>query len=72
MNTWPMKKERKCGYSVVQVLNIQSECIWSVESQKGITLFSDILLSTRRVLSLYKVYGDSTLLVLNGHIYEQR
>ena len=37
----------------------------SVESQKGI-MFKDVLLRTRRALSLYKVYGDSALLVLNG------
>ena len=28
--------------------------------------FKDVQLRTRRVLSLYKVYGDSPLLVLNG------
>ena len=28
--------------------------------------FKDVLLRTRRVLSLYKVYGDIALLVLNG------
>ena len=28
--------------------------------------FKDIPLRTRRVLSLYKVYGDSALLVFNG------
>ena len=39
----------------------------SVENQKGfISLFNDVTLRTRRVLSLYKVYGDSALLVLNG------
>ena len=30
----------------------------SVESQKGIWLFKDVPLRTRRALSLYKVYGD--------------
>ena len=29
-------------------------------------MFKDVLLRTRRVLSLYKLYGDSALLVLNG------
>ena len=28
--------------------------------------FSDVLLKTRRAILLYKVYGDSALLVLNG------
>ena len=53
--------------------------ISSVESQKGVmitpfwfstddmlSLFKDILFRTRRALSLYKVYGNSALLVLNG------
>ena len=30
------------------------------------SLFKDVPLRTRRVLLLYKVYGDSALLVLNG------
>ena len=29
-------------------------------------MFKDVLLRTRRALLLYKVYGSSTLLVLNG------
>ena len=29
-------------------------------------LFKDVPLRTRRALSLYKVYGDSALLVLDG------
>ena len=29
-------------------------------------LFNDVLLRTRRALSLYKVYGESGLQVLNG------
>ena len=31
-----------------------------------LTIFKDVPLRTRRVVSLYKVYGDSTLLILNG------
>ena len=33
---------------------------------KVLILFKDVLLKTRRVLSLYRVCGDNTLLVLNG------
>ena len=42
------------------------ECWSSVKSQKGVTLFNDVSLRTRRALSLYKVYGNGALLVLNG------
>ena len=39
----------------------------SIESQKGICHYSTKkFLRTRTALSLYKVYGDSTLLLLNG------
>ena len=40
--------------------------ISSVESQKGVItiIFNDVPLRTRRALLLYKVYGDSALLVL--------
>ena len=31
-----------------------------------LSIFKDVPLRTRRALSLYKVYVDSTLLVLNG------
>ena len=34
-------------------------------------LGKDVALRTRRALSLYKVYGDSALLVLNWYIVEQ-
>ena len=43
--------------------------MWSraewVKSEKDIMLLNDVPLRTRRVLSLYKVYGNSALLVLN-------
>ena len=36
-------------------------------AKRGLTLFKDVLLRTRRLaLSLYKVCGDNALLVLNG------
>ena len=35
-------------------------------------LSKDVSLRTRRALWLYKVYGDSALLDLNGKIIEQR
>ena len=34
--------------------------------RRALTLLKDVLLRTRRALSLYKVYGNSALLVLNG------
>ena len=40
-------------------------CQLRARSLKGITLFKDLPLRTRRALSLYKVYRDSGLLVLN-------
>ena len=35
-------------------------------ARRSLSLFNNILLRTRRALSMYKVYGDSALLVLNG------
>ena len=35
-------------------------------ARRALSLFNDVPLRTRRALSLYDVYGDSTLLVLNG------
>ena len=43
-----------------------SRSVWSVESQKAHTIFRDVSLRTRRALWVYKVNGDSALLVLNG------
>ena len=34
--------------------------------RRALLLFKDVLLRTRRALLLYKVYGDSALLVLKG------
>ena len=42
-----------------------STVIMSIESQKGVSIFKDVPFRTRKALSLYKVYGDSALLVLN-------
>ena len=33
--------------------------------RRALSIFKDVLLRSRRVLSLYKVYGDSAILVLN-------
>ena len=33
--------------------------------RRSLSIFKDVLLRTKRALSLYKVYGDSALLVLN-------
>ena len=59
--------------SIMCFTHIQSQtlpnivtCISSVESQKGVICNSKMFpLRTRRALLLYKVYGDSALLVLN-------
>ena len=37
-----------------------------LRARRALSLSSDVPLKTRRVLSLYKVYDDSALLVLNG------
>ena len=43
-----------------------------LRARKTLMTYKDVLLRTRRALSLYKVYGDSALLVLNGmRIYRQ-
>ena len=38
----------------------------SIESQKGVNVFKDVPLRTRRAIWLYKFYGDCAFLVLNG------
>ena len=60
--------KRQCNsnytLTLTQKLPMQcTTCISPIESQKGVT--TDIPLRTRRALLLYKVYGDSALLVLN-------
>ena len=52
-----------------QCVDFPKFCILSVESQKSPIIFKDVLLSSRRVLSLYKVYGDSALLALNWRFH---
>ena len=47
----------------------QPTYISSVESQKGIMIFNNVPLRTRRALSLYRVYGNSALLVLKGTLF---
>ena len=37
-----------------------------LRTRKTLSIFTDVPLRTRRALSLYKVYGDGALLVLNG------
>ena len=37
-----------------------------LRTRRALMLSKDIPLRTRRALTLYKVYGDSALLVLNG------
>ena len=37
-----------------------------LRARRALLHFKDVLLRTRRVLWLYKVYGDSALLVLYG------
>ena len=43
-----------------------SEPYLQLRTRKALMLFKDVLLRTRRALSLYKVYGDSALLLLKG------
>ena len=38
----------------------------NLRARRALMLFTDVPLRTRRALSLYKVYGNSALLVLNG------
>ena len=37
-----------------------------LKARKALSIFKDVSLRTRRMLSLNNVYGDSALLVLNG------
>ena len=42
-----------------------THCIYQLRARRVFILFKDVLLKTRRVLLLNRVYGDSALLVLN-------
>ena len=48
-------------WNLVIIIQISSD-----ECQRALSLFNDVLMRSRRALSLYKVYDDSALLVLNG------
>ena len=52
---WPWSCKKKLALSYHQV-----------KARRALLQFKDVLLRTRRVLSLYKVYGDRALLVFNG------
>ena len=41
-----------------------------LRARRALTLFNEVPLITRRALSLYKVYGDHALLVLNLMVNE--
>ena len=41
-----------------------------LRARRGLMLFKDAPLRTRRMLSMYKVYGTSALLVLNGTLFD--
>ena len=42
------------------------EAYRQLRARRALMMFKDAPLRTRRALSLYKVYGDSALLVLSG------
>ena len=46
------------------MMNRRKYC--QLRARRALTLFNDVPLGTRRVLSLYKVYENSTLLLLTG------
>ena len=64
---WQSSKKLHFFMSIVEsqkgVTDVQ-RC--SVENQKGVTDVKDVPLRPRRALSLYKSYGVSAFLVLNG------
>ena len=54
------------SYILLYIEIIKSSQTRHLRSRRGLSLFKDVPLRIRRALLLYKVYGDSTLLVLNG------
>ena len=42
-----------------------------LRAKKALSVFNDVQLRARRALSLYKVYGDSALLVLGTYNIEK-
>ena len=57
MNALPLK-----SYFGVQATHTHSQ-LWA---RRALSIFKDVPLRTRWALTLYNVYGDSALLVLNG------
>ena len=54
-----------CTSTIIIILN-QYQSYRQLRARRALILFKDVPLRTRRALSLYKVCGDSALLVLNG------
>ena len=51
----------------LQVFSYPCSTIYNqLRARRALLIFSDVPLRARRALSLYKVYGNSALLVLNG------
>ena len=50
-----------------EILDFKIQLIYhQLRARRALSIFKDVPLRTRRALLLYKVYGDSTLLVPNG------
>ena len=47
------------------LINVKINAYRQLRATRALSLFNDVSLRTRRALSLYKVYGDSALLVLS-------
>ena len=84
IQTLQMRLSRKAWFWWTQLLSLRPFCraadefvsklssSWNItyhlKARRALSLFRDVLLRTRRALSLYKVYGCSALLVCNGSL----
>ena len=64
-STLKMQGWVECGRSLTGNQSL-TRFVCLSRARRALSIFKDVPLTTRRVLSLYKVYGDSSLLVLNG------
>ena len=56
------------NFPVVDSNILKKGIFYQLSDTRGLPLFNKVPLRTRRALSVYKMYGDSVLLFLNGRL----
>ena len=69
---WFLQEEEEgkichCSKHFIFMMQHITQSYHQLRARRALSLFNDVPLRTRRALSLYKVYGDSALLVSAEH-----